>query len=56
MPTLKPACPKCHSKNVETVTVWHMGIDARGVTAPPVPMFACQEPLCLYKWGATIGR
>ena|SRR4029079_3216795 len=43
-------CPKCQSANVKPVTVWQVTSASLNVTAPPQPMFACQELFCLHKW------
>src|SRR4029079_8758747 len=43
-------CPKCQSANVKPVTVWQVTSASLNVTAPPRPMFACQELFCLHKW------
>jgi hypothetical protein len=43
-------CPKCQSTNVKPVTVWHVASTGLNITAPPRPMFACQELFCLHKW------
>jgi hypothetical protein len=43
-----PLCPKCYSDVVHPMVsypIYHFAL--RGI---PIPMWACQNPLCLHKW------
>jgi len=47
---LPPICPKCHGSDVKSVETWRVSAK---VTEPLKRMWACSNPLCLFRWDDT---